>query len=229
MPSNEKILIAIPARGGSKRLLRKNVKDLNGKPMLAYTIEAALMSALTPHVYVCTEDDEIAEVAEKYGARVFRIAPEMAEDDVSSTTPCLHLHTHLQEQGHDLEILFNLQPSSPLRNAEDITGAYDQFIRSGADFLVSTTEIDPHYFHWALKETDGAYEMYFGNEFMKERIYLPTVYRPNGAIKLARTEALIKHGNYFGKPLTAFSMPESRSIHVATAFDFLCCKAMLSH
>ncbi len=222
------ILLAIPARGGSKRLPRKNLLEIDGRPMIAHTIEAAQKSKLADTVYVCTEDDAIAKVAEQYGASVFRIPAEMAEDNVSSTTPCLALYDHMLAQGQPVEYLFNLQPSSPLRTADDITGSLARIRETDADYLVSVTPIDPHYFHWALLEKDGDWAMYFGAEFLRERLYLPDVYRPNGAIKLARAARLRETGHYFGKNLTVYEMPEERSIHVATRFDFLCVQGIIS-
>ncbi len=222
------ILLAIPARGGSKRLARKNLLAIDGKPMIAHTIEAAQQSKLAADVYVCTEDDEIADVAGQYGAQVFRIPAEMAEDNISSTTPCLALYDHLLAQGAHIEYLFNLQPSSPLRTADDITGSLARIREANADYLVSVTPIDPHYFHWALLEKEGDWAMYFGSEFLRERLYLPDVYRPNGAIKLARAAKLRETGHYFGKNLSVYEMPEERSVHVATRFDFLCVQGIIS-
>jgi CMP-N,N'-diacetyllegionaminic acid synthase len=222
------IAIAIPARGGSKRIPRKNVKLLRGKPLISYTIETALKSKMTPDVWVCTEDQEIADISESCGARVYRIPNSMAGDDVSSTVPCLDLLDHLEKHyGKDFEFLFNLQPTSPLRSVEDLWGSYSSFIRAQKDFLVSVTEIDPHYFHWALKGNEDAWAMYFGSKYMKERIHLEKVYRPNGAIKLAKVGALRKSGNYFGEGLSVYSMPEERSIHIGNYFDFKCTEAML--
>jgi len=222
------VLIAIPARGGSKRLPRKNLLPLGGKPMIAWTIEAAIASELSGEVFVCTEDEEIARVAREHGAVVYRIPAAMAGDEVSSTTPCLALYEELIRSGRRIDFILNLQPTSPLRNAADIRGAGARILEAGADFLVSVTPIDPHYFHWAVVEKEGGYEMYFGKQFLLERHRLPPVWRPNGAIKLARAARLVEGGNYFGKPLAAYQMPEERSIHVATAFDLACAETMLA-
>lgn len=225
---NDQVLIAIPARGGSKRLPRKNVALLAGKPMIVHTIAAALESGLTEHVYVCTEDDEIAAIAEHHGAKVFAIPMEMADDEVSSTTPCLALHEALASRGVGIGYIFNLQPTSPLRDSTDIVDSLETLRLSRSDFLVSATPIDPHYFHWALVDRGETWEMYFGKEYLRERTQLPPVYRPNGAIKLARAQSLVTTGNYFGSPLAVHMMPEERSIHVATDFDLTCAEAMLA-
>lgn len=222
------ILIAIPARGGSKRLVRKNLALLGGKPMIAHTIVEALKSEIASDVYVCTEDEEIASVAKEYGAKVFSIPVSMADDEVSSTIPCLHLYDRLIAAGSRFDYIFNLQPTSPLRNAGDIRNALDTLTISNADFLVSVTPIDPHYFHWAVRDKGKGWEMYFGKEFMKERTMLPPVFRPNGAIKLGKALRAKEDGNFFGAPLAAYLMPEERSIHVATSFDLVCAQAMFN-
>ncbi len=222
------VLIAIPARGGSKRLPRKNLRLLHGKPMIAYSIEAAIEANISTEVWVCTEDQEIADVSRTFGAKIFQIPLEMAEDDISSTIPCLALQAHLeQSEGKHFEYLFNLQPTSPLRTMNDIISSYKTILESEKSFLVSATSIDPHYFHWALQKTEDDWQMYFRSKYMKERIYLENVYRPNGAIKLAKSEQLKKQGNYFGKDLAVYLMPEERSIHVGTEFDFKCAEAMI--
>lgn len=221
-------LLVVPARGGSKRLARKNLLEIAGQPMICHTISAALESQLAPEVYVCTEDDEIAYTASKAGARVFRIPPEMAEDDVSSTTPVLVLLEELMDSGRYTgeSLVFNLQPTSPLRNADDIVACARALTDSNAEFALSVTEIDPHYFHWALVDNDQGWGMFFGKKYLKERIELPPVMRPNGAIKLARAGALMKTGHYFGSPTTVYEMPDERSIHVGTEFDLLCARAI---
>ncbi len=222
------VLLAIPARGGSKRLPRKNLAMVGGKPMIVHTIEAALASGVAAEAWVCTEDREIARTALDHGAEVFTIPDSMAGDEVSSTVPCLALHDELRRKGAPHDLIFNLQPTSPLRTAEDIRRSLGTLLESGADFLVSVTAIDPHYFHWAVVEKEGGWEMYFGRGFLRERTQLPPVHRPNGAIKLARAVRLAETGNYFGKPLAVHPMPEERSIHVATAFDLACAETMLA-
>lgn len=220
--------MAIPARGGSKRLQRKNLYNIGGKPLIAYTIEAALKSKLSEDVFVCTEDDEIAEVGEKYGAKVFMLPDEMVGDLISSTIPCLFLLENLVSHGKKIEYLFNLQPTSPLRQSEDIIKSLQIIKDSNADYLLSVTKIDPHYFHWALKPNNEEWGMYFGKEYLIERPLLPDVYRPNGAIKLARAEKILKENSFFGKNLSVYEMPEEKSIHVASLFDIHCVEGILN-
>jgi CMP-N-acetylneuraminic acid synthetase len=222
------MICAIPARGGSKRLVRKNLRELAGKPLIAYSIEAAQASGFA-EVYVCTDDLEIADVAVKCGALVPQLMPEeLCRDLVASHVPCQFLAAELEKAGRSFESLLCLQPSSPLRTPDDIRGAVEVFNRGGYDFVVSVTAIDPHYFHWAVVPNGDTYwKMYFGTEFMKERPLLPIVCRPNGSIKIANFAPLKTVGNFFGERLGTFETPEERSVHVATEFDLGICEAVL--
>ncbi len=218
-----KPLCVIPARRGSKRLALKNIKPLAGKPMLAYSIEAALHSGLFETVYVSTEDTEIGAIAERFGARFHLRPPELAGDLVSATDVCIEVFQVLQTAGETYDAIICLQPSSPLRNAQDICGSWEMFCLSKADYLVSVTPIDPHYFHWAVQQNgdqDSDWAMYFGDQYMIERPLLPPVFRPNGSIKIGRADPLLEHRNFFGPHLAVYQTPEERSVHVAEAFDF---------
>lgn len=205
-------LCVVPARRGSKRLPEKNIADLGGRPMLAYTVEAALESGLFERVLVSTEDDAIAELAASLGATPHRRPVELAGDLVSATDVCL-------EALQDEDAVVCLQPSSPLRTAGDIRGAWERFVSSGADFLVSVTPIDPHYFHWALEPGGEWHHMVFGDRYLVERPLLPARFRPNGAVKIGRSGPLRERRDFFGPRLAVYEMPEERSVHVAIPFD----------
>jgi CMP-N-acetylneuraminic acid synthetase len=215
-----KPLCVIPARRGSKRLALKNILPLEGKPMLAYSVEAALASGIFDDVYVSTEDAEIATIAERFGARAHARSEELAGDMVSATDVCIEVLQARAAVADPHDAVVCLQPSSPLRTADDIHGAWTHFAESGADYLVSVTPIDPHYFHWAVHRAEDDWKMYFGDDFMIERPLLPPVYRPNGSIKIARTAPVIERRNFFGPRLTVYETPDERSIHVAERYDF---------
>jgi CMP-N-acetylneuraminic acid synthetase len=225
------MLCAIPARGGSKRLPRKNLRTLAGKPLIAHTIEVARQSGLFERVYVCTDDEEIADIARACGASVPILMPkELCGDLVASHIPCQHLAAHLAERGHSPDILVCLQPTSPLRIVDDLKAAVNQFEgNDGFNFLVSVTHLDPHDFHWAVvPDSDGYWRMYFGSEYMKERPLLPPVFRPNGSIKIARLPALAQVGHFFGKCMGVVETPPERSVHVALEFDLKLCELILA-
>lgn len=193
--------------------------------MIAYTIEAARAAGCFEDVYVCTEDDEIAAVARAHGASVPRQLPlELAGPQVASHRACQWLWEQL---GGREPVLVCLQPSSPLRSSSDVKHALEAFERSGLDSLVSVTPVDPHYFHWAVAPADGGFRLHFGESFMIERPLLPTVYRANGAIKIALFESLRRAGHFFTAPFAVQEMPEERSVHVATRLDLLLCEGIL--
>ncbi|NKQ38595.1 MAG: acylneuraminate cytidylyltransferase family protein [Methanosarcinales archaeon] len=220
-----KPLCVIPARMDSKRLSLKNIKNLCGMPMIAWTIEAAIDSKEFDVVYVSTENKEIAKIAKKFGAEINKRPKELAGDLISSTDVCLNVWETYKEY----DTMVCLQPTSPLRTAEDIKNALKFFKNhKDANYLVSVTPIDPHYFHWALKIDDNGYEkMYFGNKYLIERPLLPKVYRPNGAIKIGSINEILKTKHFFGNKLICYEMPEERSVHVATQFDFDVCEYLI--
>lgn len=224
-----KTICVIPARSGSKRLINKNIKLLNDKPLIYYTIKTALETNLFKYVYVATDSEEIAEISKKYGAQVPVLIPEqLCRDNIASHIPCQYMVEYLkQNEDVEFENLLCLQPTSPLKNSNDIIKSINMYNNNKYDFLVSSTDIDPHYFHWALKNNNSEVSMYFGDKYMKERIYLEDVYRPNGAIKIANLKKLKKYGHFFGKNLGIYKMPEERSIHIATQFDFDICQFLI--
>jgi CMP-N,N'-diacetyllegionaminic acid synthase len=222
------MICTIPARGGSKRLPRKNVRELAGKPLIAYSIEAALETRLFDQVYVCTEDAEIARVATQFGASVPELVPgDLCGDLVASHIPCQYVASRLPAGGQ-IDSLLCLQPSSPLRSAQDICDAVEKFSGGQFDFVVSVTPVDPHDFHWAVVPGEGMYwRMFFGTQYLKERPLLPPVYRPNGSIKVANLSALAATGNFFGERLGVIETPVERSVHVAMEFDLKLCETIL--
>ena len=196
--------------------------------MIAYSIKAAHDSGFH-EVYVCTDDAEIADIAVRHGALVPRLMPEdLCGDLVASHVPCQFLAAEMAQAGRVFESLICLQPSSPLRSADDIRGAIDRYAEGTFDFVVSVTPVDPHYFHWAVvPDGENYWKMFFGSQYLKERPLLPVVCRPNGAIKIGSLNMLRKVGNFFGERLGVFETPEARSVHVATEFDLEICQTLL--
>jgi CMP-N,N'-diacetyllegionaminic acid synthase len=213
----------IPARLGSKRIPRKNLIQLGGKPMLVWSIEAALESNAFDAVFVATESEEIAAVARGAGATVpFLLDDELCGDLIPSWRPCTAL---LEQIGDATSGLVCLQPTSPCRSPEDIRAGIASF-EEGADFVLSVTELDPHYFHWAMTP-EPEWKLVFGERYAKERPLLPKRYRPNGSIKIADRSALMRTGSFLGLGLRCFETPEQRSVHVGSDFELFVAKALL--
>lgn len=221
-------LCVIPARCGSKGLKNKNILDLGGKPVLAYSIEACKASGIFGEVYVATDNEDYANIAERYGAKVPFLEPEsMAGDYVSSTEPVIYFNDMLNE---NYDLLWCVQPTSPMKIADDIVAAYKVLEQNEqCDFVLSTTEVDPHYFHWALEDKEnGISDLFFGKKMLVDRSQLNKVYRPNGAIKVGRKDKVVQYRHYFGENIMRMEMPEERSIHIRSKFDLDLCRFLIA-
>jgi len=217
-----KILGIITARGGSKSIPGKNIKPLAGKPLIAWTIEAALKSRILNRVIISTDDKEIAEISKKWKAEVSFLRPsDLARDD-SPTLPVLqHAVSWLESsEGYKPELIVTLQPTSPLRNAEQIDRAISLLQTSGADSVVSVCVVE-HSPYW-MKRIEGGRVYPFLNDDMENlsRQELPPVYRPNGAIYVTRHEVLMKKNRILGNDTRAIVMDAESSIDIDTPLDF---------
>lgn len=212
-------LAVIPARGGSKRLPRKNVLDLAGNPLIAWTIEAAKNSKYIDHFVVSTDDQEISDVSKKYGAEVLTRPGELATDTASSVDVVLHAIA-AQSQSCDYVIL--LQPTSPLRTAEHIDEAIELLFEKSANAVISVCETD-HSPLWAntLPE-DGNMGSFIREEVQGKRSQdLPIFYQLNGAIYLVnavnfkQSKSFIQATNSY-----AYIMSKKDSVDIDTDLDF---------
>ena len=152
--NGKKLLALIPARGGSKRLPKKNILDLLGKPMISWSIEAALGSKFIDKVIVSTDDKEISDIAENYGVSAPFLRPaELSEDDTSSIDVALHALSEIEQSDIDYHYILLLQPTSPLRKSFHIDSAVNLFIEKSADAIVSVTEME-HPIEWVGEISD---------------------------------------------------------------------------
>ena len=216
MPKNS-IVAIITARGGSKGLPRKNILDLNGKPLIAHTIDAALKSKLFSKVIVTTDDDEIKEVSLKYGAEVIDRPHELATDSASSLDVLEHSLRTLEKEEYTHFIL--LQPTSPLRNEIHIKEAWDKYKKLKASSLISVVEVEHTPFKMLI-ERDGQVEpLIKWEDLTKPRQELPKAFLPNGAIYISEVNKFLKNKNLFEKPLEMYEMSKKESIDIDTKDD----------
>lgn len=214
-----KIIAIIPARGGSKALPRKNVKLLLGKPLIAYTIESALKSKYVNKVVVSTEDEEIAEIAKLYGAEVIKRPKELAKDESPTIDVIFHAINALKVENSDLIVL--LQPTSPLRTAEDIDNAIEFFLNNECESVISVCEVE-HPPYWDFKIEGGHLKPLFGEEYLRMRRQdLPKVYVPNGAIYVSTPENLRRYKSFYCSKTIPYIMPPERSIDIDNEIDFM--------
>ena len=214
------MLAIIPARCGSKELPGKNIRDLCGKPMIAYTIEAALRSKYIKNVIVSTDCKEIEDVAKEFGAKSHFLRPEeLALDDSKAIDNYIYTVDRLNNDfDYSIDSFVVLQPTSPFRRESDIDNAIDIFKEKNADSVVSyTKEQHPIEWHKYLTEEDK-FENIFDERLLNRQKFKPS-YFPNGAIYVFNYE-LIKHNLYYSDNSYAYIMPRSRSVDVDTLEDF---------
>ncbi len=218
-----KRIAIIPARSGSKGLKDKNIKELNGKPLIAYSIECAVKSAMFDKVFVSTDSQKYADLAIQYGADAsFLRSEKNSGDGADSWDVVREVIDRLCEWGEMYEEIMLLQATSPLRKVEDIVGAINLLHEKNGKAVVSLTECD-HSPIWCNTLPEDRSMDRFEREEYKDlpRQMLPTYYRYNGAIYLVTEEELqnkehmLEHGCY------AYIMPRNRSIDIDTELDFM--------
>lgn len=219
MFGDKKILAIIPARGGSKGVPRKNIKELAGKPLIAYTIEQANKSKYIDCCVVSTEDDEIKSVAERCGGYVpFMRPPELARDDTPSIEPVLHVIERLPE--YDYMIL--LQVTSPLRSTEDIDGCIEFGFSRSAKSCVSVTEAKTNpYWTYTLDENMlmvPVLKLDYAKGYQRQK--LPKVYELNGACYFFEREFILTEKKFITDGTLGYVMPAVRSYDIDTLDDF---------
>lgn len=219
MISGEKVLAVIPARGGSKGIPRKNIRLLNGKPLIAWSIEAAQRSKHIDYVIVSSDDSEIIDVARSWGCDVPFVRPaELARDDTPGIAPILHALQSVQA----FECVVLLQPTSPLRTSEDIDGCLELMYRMKAPACVSLTEAQ-HSPYW-MYTLDGSNHMapvLNSSAPILRRQDSPRVYLLNGGVYTARSQWLMERQTFLADETVGYMMPPERSLDIDTEIDFV--------
>jgi len=228
----DNILAVIPARAGSKRLPGKNSKLLCGKPLVQWTIEAAVQCQSITDIIVSTDSEDIANIADKCGVPVPFLRPEEISGDTATAIDVVeHTVRYLAEQGKSYDYVIWLQPTSPLRSAEDINDAIATMYEKSASGVISVCECD-HSPMWSnTLEQDGSMKNFLSN-FVKKNPRsqaLPTYYRLNGAIYIAQVEQLLKQGTFFlEENLFSYVMDRDSSIDIDHHLDFKLAEFLLS-
>jgi CMP-N,N'-diacetyllegionaminic acid synthase len=224
-----KVLGVITARAGSKGLPGKNVKLLAGKPLLAYTIEAARASGALDAVILSTEDEQIAELGRQLGCDVPFIRPrDLAQDETPHLPVIQHAVRWMRDRAnYSPDAVMILQPTSPLRKPEDIRAAVELLDRSGADSVVSASEVPAHAHPMRVLRLDdtGAAVLFVTGDRVRHRINrrqdLPAAWVMNGAIYVCRTYLLFADdASLYGNRVVAYRMPAERGLSIDDARDF---------
>ena len=217
-----KVLGVIPARGGSKGVVGKNIKLLDGLPLIAYTIDIANKSQLTD-VIVSTDSEKIAETAKAHDGNVPFIRPnELATDSAKAIPVILHaLERMEQEKNITYDAIMMLQPTSPFKLVSDINEALEILDKTGADSVISVVSVGGHHpARMKYLEGDQLIDPTFCEAYENQpRQELRPMFIRNGAIYLTRRDVLLS-GSFKGKDCRALLMPEERSVNIDTEIDF---------
>ena len=218
------ILGIIPARGGSKGIIKKNMAPLNGHPLLKYTFDAAKESRFITRVILSTDDPGFASYGRENGIEAVMRPAHLAGDKTPMKDVIDHHLLALKEEGYEPDIFILLQPTSPLRTAEHIDEALQSLIAdSSADALVSVVDIPHQYLPMKIMEldNDGSLKFYKADgEKYTTRQELPHLYARNGAaIYAVYTRAYQKTGSLYGTRCIPYIMKEEESVDIDTEFD----------
>lgn len=218
MIEGHKILAIIPARGGSKGVPGKNIRMVNGKPLIAYSIEQASLSLYIDRAIVSTDDSEIISVARAWGGDVPFVRPaSLAKDDSESITTVEH--ALMEIPGYDLVVL--LQPTSPLRRTSDIDECIKSCVDSNSPACVSLSETPQSpYWMFTLDDNKNLVPVIKADSLPLRRQDLPSVYAINGAVYVARTDWIMTTKAFITDQTSGYLMPVNRSLDIDTEEDF---------
>ncbi len=219
-----KVLGLITARGGSKGVPRKNIRILNGKPLLAYTAETALRTRTLTRIILSTEDEEIAEIGRDCGIDVPFMRPnELAQDATPSFPVVQHALSTLEKTGERFDAVCLLQPTNPLRRAEDIDNCVRLLIESNADSVVSVLpvphEYNPHWVFW--KNENNLLSLAIGeSEPTTRRQDLPPAFHRDGSVYVTRRDTILEKKSLYGETVRGYEIEAKFSVNIDTEADW---------
>jgi CMP-N,N'-diacetyllegionaminic acid synthase len=222
----------IPARGGSKGVPRKNIRPLHGKPLLAYTAEAARRACRLARVILSTDDAEIAEAGRACGLDVPFIRPaELARDDTPMLPVVQHAVAFLESRGERFDAVCLLQPTNPMRRAEDIDACVELLEASGADSVFTVLPVPAEYNpHWVyLRGPDGSLRLSTGEAApISRRQELPPAYHREGGVYVVRRDVLMVGGSLYGARACGHLVDQARSVNIDLPEDWLRAESLLA-
>lgn len=216
------ILAVIPARSGSKSIKDKNIKPLNGLPLMAWSIKAALACKQIDKVVVSTDSDKYAQLAKFYGAEVVIRPSELAQDTSDSLPAFQQVIKTLEKSGDKIELIVELEPTSPLRLLSDIEKCLEVIKKPKTDSVVTVCEAEhnPYYVMGKIEKEDYfQYPLIKPGKVLHRRQDAPKVYRLNAAVYVVKRDVLMA-GKEFTENTRAVIMPEERSTHIDSEIEF---------
>jgi len=216
-----KIIAIIPARGGSKGIPRKNIKLLSGQPLIAYVIKTAMNSRYIDDVVVSTDDEEIAEIARIYGAKIIMRPQALAEDHVPLDPVIYHAVTAVErEENRQYDYVLTIQPTSPLLQTATLDTMVEEMIEGGYDTLMSV-KAENHLF-WMKK--DARFTPLYKER--KNRQYLDPIYRETGGVVISR-RAILTEDNRIGENVSLFELPDEETVDIDDYQDWEAAESLL--
>lgn len=229
MHNNKSFLAIIPARSGSKGIKDKNIINLKGKPLIAYTIDAAKESQIFDEIMVSTDSLKIAEISKSFGAKVPFLRPkELANDNAKTVDVIIHALNYYVNKNIEFDYFMLLQPTSPLRNSKDIKNAVNLLFDRNANSVVSVCETE----HSPLWSNTLPEDLSLAN-FIKQEVKniprqeLPKYYRINGAIYISNVDFFIREKDFYGEKSYAYIMSPERSIDIDNLVDLKLAEILL--
>lgn len=219
-----KVLGVIPARGGSKGVKGKNIKLLNGKPLVQYTWESVQESKLLSRTILSSEDDDIIESGRSLGIEVpFQRPAELAQDDSKTLDVIIHVLNYFEAIHENFDAVCILQPTTPFRGKGLIDKAINRFIAGNFDSLVSVRQVPDEYNpHWVFEEKDGNLQLATKDEhIISRRQELPKAYFRDGAIYLTKVEVILNELSLYGKKIGFVESYNKPYVNIDTPEDWM--------
>ena len=225
-----KNIAIITARSGSKGIKDKNIKLLNGKPLMAYTIEAAIKSKMFDEIMVSTDSKKYADIAKQYGAKVpFMRSSELSNDTASSWDVVRDVLNKYKEAGKEFDTIALLQPTSPLRTAKDIIDGYTIMNDKSANAVIGVCEVDHSPLWMNTLPKDNSMKDFINPKFVGlPRQKLDKYYRINGALYVIKTDFLLNTHNIYKEKSYALIMDNEKSIDIDSEIDFKIAEILLT-
>jgi len=227
-----KVLAIIPARGGSKRLPGKNIKDFMGKPLIAWTIDFVKKLDSIDEIYISTDSEEIIECCKKIGFNIYEKRPETLATDTSNTVDVvLDVVNQFEKNGKTFDYIALFQPTSPLRDISSWNQAISMITETDCDAVIGVSEVEEHPYHMFNVDGNSSLTPWFSDEFLKTRSQdLPKCYLVNGSLYLVKVSELKRQNTFFPKQAKAVICRfPYEAVDIDTQYDWVVAEALVKH